>query len=103
MIPALGAELTVTFAVAVDDPQLLETVYVIVALPIVPPVTTPALLTEAMAALELDHVPPLTASDKEVVKPGHTDVVPVMLPALGNAFTVSVYVVVAVPQAVVTP
>ena len=90
MMPALGAELTVTFAVAVDDPQLLETVYVMVAVPTVPPVTTPDETTDAIAELELDHVPPLTASDNEVVKPGHTEVAPVMEPADGRAITVSV-------------
>ena len=64
--------------------------------------------TLAMAGALLDHVPPATASLNVVVRPEHTDVIPVI--AAGNTFTVtvriamqpspSVYDMVAVPAVI---
>ena len=68
----------------------------IVTVPAEIPVTTPALSIVATALLELLHVPPLVALDNVVVDPSHTDVVPVIDPRTGRAFTVTVVVTVEV-------
>ena len=73
-----------------------------VALPVVLPLTTPAALTLAIAALLLLHVPPLTASLKVVVVPVQTDVTPVMVPADGNGLIMTVVVADTLPQLPVT-
>jgi hypothetical protein len=57
------------------------------AVPIALPVTTPAISTDAIEALLVDHPPPDVRDDKLVVEPRHTDAVPVI--ADGNAFTVT--------------
>ena len=51
----------------------------------------------AVAGVTELHVPPLTASLSVVVPVGHTVNVPVMVPALGNGFTVTVLVTVQPP------
>ena len=56
----------------------------------------------AVAGVTELHVPPLTASLSVVVPVGHTVNVPVIAPALGNAVTVTTFVVAAVPQLLVT-
>ena len=56
-------------------------------LPVAIPLLKPMVST---AVLLLAHVPPVVASDKVVVKPTHTVMVPVM--ADGSAFTVTVAV-----------
>ena len=61
-----------------------------IAVPAVPPVTTPAPLIEAVPGALLLHVPPAVASVNAVVRPEHTARVPVM--AVGKAFTVTVVV-----------
>ena len=48
------------------------------------------------------HVPPLTASVKEVIAPAHIDVVPFIGPATGNGFTITTWVAFATPQLLVT-
>ena len=53
------------------------------AVPPATPVTTPELVTVAIVALLLLHVPPVVASLNAVVEPGHTVGVPVM--AAGGA------------------
>lgn len=88
IVPALGTGTTVTSAVSLAVPQLLVTEYVIMAVPSVSPVTTPVVLTLALAALLLLQVPPAAPSVKVVVDPIHTVWVPVMLPALGSGLTV---------------
>ena len=58
------------------------------AVPAVPPVTTPvALPTIAVALLPVLHVPPVAVSVRVVVSPSHTVIVPVIL--LGSGFTVT--------------
>ena len=52
--------------------------YVITAVPMAMPVTVPAVLTVATAALLLLHVPPVVASLRAVVLPAHVLSVPVM-------------------------
>ena len=73
-----------------------------VAVPAVIPVTTPPVLTVAMPVLLLLHTPPLVASASVVVPPVHTVVDPVIVPADGVPDTVTVVVVLAVPQLLVT-
>ena len=51
---------------------------------------------------ELDQVPPEVAFAKVVVAPAQTVVVPVIVPALGRAFTVTVAVAVLLQPKVVT-
>ena len=72
-----------------------------VEVPAVTPVTTPEALMVAFP-LELDHVPPEVAFDKLVVAPAQTVVVPVIVPALGRAFTVTVAIVVLLQPLAVT-
>ena len=70
--------------------------------PAVTPVTMPDVPTVAMpVALQL-HTPPVTTSLSVILPPGHTDDEPVIVPGLGNGFTVTVAVTVLVPQVLVT-
>ena len=71
------------------------------AVPFDTPVTEPVLLTVATAVLLLLHVPPPTASVRDIVEPVHTTDGPLMLPAVAVRLTVIAAVVVAVPQEVV--
>ena len=66
------------------------------------PVTTPVPLMLAKPPLTLLHVPPPAASVRFVVPVGHTDSIPVIVPANGNGFTVTTAVAAAVPQLFVT-
>jgi hypothetical protein len=112
---------TVRVAVALEQPPVPVTVYVIVAVPEETPVTTPEeLFTVAIAVLP-DVQDPLPAELlKAVVSVGQIDWTPLKVPALGGAVTVTVrvavellhppvpvivYVIVEVPTAtgVITP
>jgi hypothetical protein len=77
-------------------------VYVITAVPLVTPVTTPDVLTVATDGLPLLHEPPLSDADKAVVAPAHIVAVPVTTAEEGEGVTVIILVVVAVPQLLVT-
>ena len=65
--------------------------------------TIPVLaFTDAIDALLLLHTPPVVALDKVSVVPGQAWLLPVMVPAEGNAVTVTLVVVVAdVPHTVI--
>jgi len=105
MVPASGSELTVTTIPAVDEPQLLVTLYVIIVVPADIPVTSPvAALTVALVVLELFQVPPMSPPIlvKKIEEPVHTDVGPSMIPAFGTGLTVTVKDATFVPQPVVT-
>ena len=65
-------------------------------MPAATPVTTPPLVIVATDVLELLHTPLAVASDKVVVKPAHTLVVPVIAATTGFAFTVTTLVTVVV-------
>jgi hypothetical protein len=65
------------------------------------PVTTPETETVASALLLL-HTPVPDPSVNVMVDPTHTLEDPEMLPALGNAFTLIVFVAIAVPHTLVT-
>ena len=71
-------------------------------MPSATPVTKPVVFTEAIEALLVLHTPPETASVKDVVVPGHTVVVPDIVPAFGSGLTAIADVAVAVPQVLVT-
>ena len=74
-----------------------------VVVPAVRPVTIPSVSTVATVVLDEVQVPFGAALYRSVVSPTHTSVVPVIVPALGNAFTVTVVVVVAMqPDVLVT-
>lgn len=101
-VPATGSGLTVMSAVSTAVPHELVTVYDMIAAPPATPATTPDVLTEAMVAALLLHVPPLEVVLKAVVAPWHTAVAPLTTPALGIGFTVIERVESAVPQLLVT-
>jgi hypothetical protein len=64
-----------------------------VVLPAATPVTTPVdALTVAVAVLDDVQTPPAVTSDKVVVAPSHTEVVPVIAATVGNALIVTVVV-----------
>ena len=100
--PALGSGLTVTTLVALAEPQLLVTVYDIVAVPAAEPVIAPPLNPREATADDELQAPPLVASLKVTVAPIHNDAVPFIVPAFGIEFTVTVFVAFAVPQLLVT-
>lgn len=88
---------TVRVAVALVHPPVPITVYVIVAEPVATLVITPVeLLTVAMPVLLDVHAPPLfPLEENDVVAPIQTSCVPLTVPALGAAVTVTVRVAVA--------
>jgi hypothetical protein len=119
-VPALGGAVTVTTndAVAFEHPPEPATVYVIVAVPAVTPLIAPVeLFTVAIAVLsELQEPPAVPSLVNVVVPPTQIACVPLNIPAIGAAVTVTVrvavtfehppvpvtvYVIVAVPA--VTP
>ena len=65
-------------------------------------VTTPVALTVATDGVALLHTPDAVALESVVVAPIQTLVVPVMLATAGRAFTVMVYVDVALQPLIVT-
>ena len=83
-----GSGFTVTTTVtAHPEPS----VYEIVVVPALTPVTLPKLSTEPIAGLVLLHVPPVVASVSAVVKVAQTLITPVR--ADGSGFTVTVVTV----------
>ncbi len=66
------------------------------------PFTVPVDPTVAMLVALLLHVPPVVTLLKVMGVPIHTLAAPVMVPAVANAFTVTICVAVAVPQLLVT-
>jgi len=94
-VPALGAAVTVAslVSVAFEQPPLPETVYVITDVPADTPVTTPVdAWIVATPIVALAHVPPATVEAKVVVVLSHNASVPLNVPALGDAVTVTVLV-----------
>lgn len=65
--------------------------YVMVAVPAAAPLTSPPGFTVAIVVLLLLHVPPVKASDKSVVYPAQSVLIPVIAGGIG--FTVTVMVV----------
>lgn len=87
---AIGFAFIVTAAVGLDTQPVEVFVKVKVAVPPAIPVTTPALVTDATAALLLTHVPPVVG-DNVVVAPSQIVDAPVML-TVGLAIIVTAFV-----------
>ena len=102
IVPADGVVFIVTVAVMFAVPQELVRVYVMPAVPLETPVTTPVALTVAMAALLLLQVPPERDAVRVFDAPTHMVVVPVTVADEGAGITVTTAVAVAVPQLLVT-
>ena len=100
-VPADGGAVTVTdlVAVAFAQPPVPFLVYVMIAVPAVTPLTTPVeAFTVAMLVALLDQLPPLTVELKVVVLFAQTSCVPLSVPAVGAAVTVTERVAVALAQ-----
>jgi hypothetical protein len=69
-----GSAVTVTVlvAVALEQPPVPAFVYVIVAVPVLIPETTPEEFTVAIEVVPEVHVPPATVVEKVVIEPTHT-------------------------------
>ncbi len=102
MVPAEGVVMMLTTLVAEAVPQLLATVYDIVAEPTETPLTTPEALTVAIPVAPELQVPPEVASAKVEVEPVHIVVVPEIVPAEPEGVTLNDMVAMPVPQLVVT-
>ena len=72
------------------------------AVPVALPLTTPPVVTLAIALLLLLQVPPLTVEVRVLVAPVQMAVVPLMVPADAAGLTVIACVAVAVPHALLT-
>ena len=95
VILAAGAS-TVISIVSRVVPQLLVTVYDMMAVPAVAPVTMPVADTDATAELLLVHEPFSVASARVMLLPVHTDPVPVIFAA--GTSTVTIMVSLAAPH-----
>ena len=102
--PATGRGLTVISADAIEVPQLLVTIYFMVAVPAALPVTNPVLeFTVATRVLLLFQVPTLVLLLENVaVARTQTVEAPLTVPAFGSGFTVTSFDAVDVPQLLVT-
>ena len=98
IVPAFGSGLTVIGYEALLVPQLVVTVYIMDVDPPATPVTMPEASTEAMLVLLLLHVPPELVLLKIMVALTHTDVAPLIVPALSPGFTAIVAWAVAMPH-----
>jgi hypothetical protein len=88
--PAVTVAFTVIDLEVVNVPQPV-TVYVIVAVPALTPVTTPLASTMATLELSLVHEPPAVAVVvNDTTEPTHTEDAPLITPAVTDAFTVIV-------------
>ena len=99
MVPADGELVTLAVVVVNTDPQPvpLVTVNVIVAEPVATPVSDPVeaftLAIEALLVLQAPLPPLKVELVKDEEEPGHTEVVPEIVPATGSALTVNDVVV----------
>ena len=103
IVPALGDAFTVILVVVVAEPQLtVVSVKVTIVVPALTPYNIPVtgsmVPTAVLLLLQVPVPPDAVASASVIVKPEHTVVGPVIVPATGEAFNVTVAVVVAVPQ-----
>jgi hypothetical protein len=101
IVPADKA-FTVTTVVVAMVPQLLVTVYDMVVVPDVRPLTTPEVPTVATPAFVLLHTPPLATSVNAIVDPAVRVAVPLIAPASGEGLIVTAKIAAAVPQMFVT-
>ena len=101
--PALGDAFTVMLVVVVAEPQLtVVSVNVTIVVPALTPYNIPVtgsiVPTAVLLLLHVPVPPEAVASASGIVNPVHTDEGPVIVPALGDALTVTFTVVVADPQ-----
>ena len=101
--PATGETFTVIFVVVVAEPQNVvvsvnEIVVVPTANPYTTPVVEPTVPTPVLLLLHVPVPPDAVKSFNVIVDPTHTDVRPVIEPAAGETFTVTLAVVVTEPQ-----
>ena len=91
IVPGLGSpDPIVMILVAVSEPQELVTIYLMVSVPGVTPVTTPEVLIVALPFVLLHTPVPLAkVSDKAIVEPKHTCEPPKIVPARGNGLIVT--------------
>ena len=99
--PALGSGLIVITFVVVALPQLLVTVYIMVSVPAIMPLTTPEPDTNALPFVVL-HDPPVAEGVSVIEAPTQTADSPDMVVVAGAGLTAIDLVVVAVPQLLVT-
>ena len=91
MVPVAGKALMVATFVAAAEPHTLLTVYDITEVPAATPDTTPPELTVATVLLALLHTPPVVVLLSVAEEPAHIKALPDMVPATGNALTVTVF------------
>jgi hypothetical protein len=91
---AVGTAFTVIVCVAVAVPHTVVTAYDIVAVPAAMPLTTPEVPVVATATSDDDHTPPVVPSVSVMSLPVHTAVGPVIVPAAGNGFIVTIWLLV---------
>ena len=76
------------------------TLYLITALPVVTPPTTPAEVTVAIEGAAVIHVPPAAPElVSDIALPVHTLSVPLIVPAFGKELIMILAVVVVLPHA----
>ena len=102
MVPAYTSALTFTVFLATADPQVLVTVYLIVSVPAVTPVTTPSVLVALPVPAVDVHIPPRVLSVNVIVAPGQTLPTPPIAATVGVKTTVTDKVDVLVPQTLFT-
>ena len=106
IVPVIAATVGIAFTVSVVVTVVLQpvdpsvTLYPIVAVPAVRPVTTPDVLIVAVVGALLLHVPPGVASASVVVLPAHSLAVPVIAATAGPASVVKVVDAEAVQPAI---
>ena len=103
IVPAIGDTFTVILVVVVTDPQkTLVSVKVIVVVPTAIPPTTPVadpiVPIPGLLLLQVPVPPDAVKSFSVIVEPTHTALRPLISPAVGDMFTVTFIVVIAVPQ-----
>ena len=100
--PATGSAIMVMNLVALSAPKALTTLYFIVSMPAVTPVTTPLAFTVACVLLLL-HTPPVSTPVKVIDEPTHTVLSPVIGPATGktSARIVTPPLIVTAPRLVI--
>ena len=103
MAPAKGDTFTVTTKVVNADPHeaLVSVKVIIVVPPLTPytiPVVAPTVPTPGLLLVHAPVPPDAVASLNAMVKPVHTVLGPVIVPATGDTFTVILVVAVAEPQ-----
>jgi hypothetical protein len=102
IVPALSEAPIDIVMVVVAVPQLLLTVYLIVSMPGLIAVITPLMLIMAMVVFVRLHTPPLTLLVYGCIIPAHNVELPLIVPAVGIAVTLTVLVAAMVPQLLLT-